>query len=346
MHAAAGRVVQSGAMSSHHQDLSPFLHPHAFADEGVARREKALLQVTVLTLVTMAVEVGAGWWTGSLALLADGWHMGTHALALGGAVLAYRLAARASARGGYAFGGWKIEVLAAYTSGLLLLAAAAGIAWDAVGTLREPRPIAFGEAMGVAVLGLVVNLVSAWLLARGGHEHHGHHHEHHGHDDDHHDRHGHSHGHHHHDANFGAAYLHVLADLMTSVLAIAALAGGLWAGWRWLDPAVALLGALVVGQWALGVIRQSSRALVDATADPEISRRIRTLIEADGDARLSDLHVWQVGARAWSAAIAIVADRPLSAAVYRARLAEIAPLRHVTVEVHRCEGCGDGCPRG
>ncbi|MBG6080978.1 CDF family Co(II)/Ni(II) efflux transporter DmeF [Rubrivivax gelatinosus] len=328
-------------MSSHHQDLSPFLHPHAFADEGVARREKALLQVTLLTLVTMAVEVGAGWWTGSLALLADGWHMGTHALALGGAVLAYRLARRASAHGGYAFGGWKIEVLAAYTSGLLLLAAAAGIAWDAIATLREPRPIAFGEAMGVALLGLVVNLVSAWLLSRGGHDHH------HGHADDHdHDHDDHPHGHHHHDANFGAAYLHVLADLMTSVLAIAALAGGLWAGWRWLDPAVALLGALVVGQWALGVLRQSSRALVDATAAPEISGRIRTLIEADGDARLSDLHVWQVGAQAWSAAIAIVADRPLPAAVYRARLAEIAPLRHVTVEVHRCEGCGEACPRG
>ncbi|WP_259375351.1 cation diffusion facilitator family transporter [Rubrivivax benzoatilyticus] len=181
-------------MSSHHKDLSPFLHPHAFADEGVARREKALLQVTALTLVTMAVEVGAGWWTGSLALLADGWHMGTHALALGGAVLAYRLARRAAAHGSYAFGGWKIEVLAAYTSGLLLLAAAAGIAWDAIGTLREPRPIAFGEAMGVAVLGLAVNLVSAWLLARGGHDHHGHHHRHDDHDDDHdHDEHPHSH---------------------------------------------------------------------------------------------------------------------------------------------------------
>ncbi|MBZ8142513.1 cation transporter [Rubrivivax gelatinosus] len=317
-------------MSSHHQDLSPFVHPHAFADGGVARRETALMQVTLLTLVTMVVEVGAGWWTGSLALLADGWHMGTHALALGGAVLAYRLAARAATRGAYAFGGWKIEVLAAYTSGLLLLAAAFGIAWDAVGTLRAPRPIAFGEAMGVAVLGLLVNLASAWLLARGGHPHDHEHAPHAG---------------HHHDANFGAAYLHVLADLMTSVLAIAALAGGLWFGWRWLDPAVALLGALVVGQWALGVIRQSARALVDATADPQISRRIRELVEADGDARLSDLHVWQVGGEAWSAAIAIVADRPLAASVYRARLAAIAPLRHVTVEVHRCEGGGDGpCP--
>ncbi|MBK1715207.1 CDF family Co(II)/Ni(II) efflux transporter DmeF [Rubrivivax gelatinosus] len=338
-------------MSSHHQDLSPFRHPHAFADGGVARRESALMQVTLLTLVTMVVEVGAGWWTGSLALLADGWHMGTHALALGGAVLAYRLAARAAAHGAYAFGGWKIEVLAAYTSGLLLLAAAFGIAWDAVATLREPRPIAFGEAMGVAALGLLVNLASAWLLARGGHQHHHHDHDPHGHPhehDDDHDDHEHApHAGHHHDANFGAAYLHVLADLMTSVLAIAALAGGLWLGWRWLDPAVALLGALVVGQWALGVIRQSSRALVDATADPEISRRIRELVEADGDARLSDLHVWQVGGQAWSAAIAIVADRPLAASVYRARLAAIVPLRHVTVEVHRCEGSGSGpCPLG
>ena len=281
--------------------------------------------------------------------------MGTHALALGGAVLAYRLAARANTHAGYAFGGWKIEVLTAYTSGLLLLLAVAGwLCVEAVQSLRSPGEIAYFEAIGVAVLGLAVNLASAWLLARGaragapgpGPRRRGtpilttttmgttmvirtgirmai--------------RNGHSHGHAH-DHNFSAAYLHVLADALTSLLAIAALAGGLWLGWRFLDPLVALLGAVVVGRWALQVLRSSSRALVDATQDPALAERIRAAIEVDQDARLADLHVWQVGGRAWCAALSIVADRPLDAAEYRDRLRSIDVLGHVTVEVHRCRG--------
>jgi cation diffusion facilitator family transporter len=331
-------------MAEHTHDLRPFRHSHAFADDGLRRRERALIQVTLITLAVMVVELAAGWWSGSLALLADGWHMGTHALAIGGAVLAYRLSARAGEHAGYAFGGWKIEVLTAYTSGIALLGAAVWIAADAVATLRAPQPIAYREAMAVAVLGLVVNLLSAWLMSRSvgghGHAHHDHGHDghdhHHGHDHGHH--HGHPHGHHHHDHNFSAAYLHVLADALTSVLAIGALAGGLWFGWDWLDPVVALVGAAVIAQWALGVLRHSAKALVDATADPAIRERIRDLVEADGDAKVADLHVWQVGAQAWSAAVAVVADRPLAAADYRARLAAIEPLRHVTVEVHRCTG--------
>ncbi|MFO1271240.1 MAG: CDF family Co(II)/Ni(II) efflux transporter DmeF [Rubrivivax sp.] len=326
-------------MSAHHaHDLRPFHHSHVFADPGMRRRERALAQVTAITLVVMFIELGVGWWSGSLALTADGWHMGTHALALGGAVLAYRLSARAGGRAGYAFGGWKIEVLTAYTSGIGLLLAAAWIAFDAVQSLRSPQPIAYQEAMLVAVAGLLVNLVSAWMLGRGaaGHDHHGHGHAH-GHDHDH----GHHH-HHQHDHNFSAAYLHVVADAFTSVLAIAALAGGLFGGWRWLDPVVALFGAAVIGQWSFTVLRGSAKALVDATADPAISQRIRDLVEADGDAKVADLHVWQVGAQAWSAAVAVVADRPLAAAEYRTRLAAIEPLRHVTVEVHRCPGASPG----
>ena len=136
--------------------------------------------------------------------------------------------------------------------------------------------------------------------------------------------------------------MHVVADAFTSVLAIAALAGGLFGGWRWLDPVVALFGAAVIGQWSFTVLRGSAKALVDATADPAISQRIRDLVEADGDAKVADLHVWQVGAQAWSAAVAVVADRPLAAAEYRTRLAAIEPLRHVTVEVHRCPGASPG----
>jgi cation diffusion facilitator family transporter len=333
-------------MAAHTHDLSPFHHSHAFADGQMRRREKAMAWVTFITLAAMLAELVAGTWSGSLALLADGWHMGTHALALGGAVLAYRLSARAAGREGYAFGGWKIEVLTAYTSGLMLLTAALWIAWDAVARLREPQTIAYREAIAVAVAGLIVNAVCAWLLSRStkpvaaaaaGHAHdhhadHAHVHGHaHGHD------HGHSHGHHH-DHNFSAAYLHVLADAFTSVLAIAALIGGLFFGWGWLDPAVALLGAVVIGQWSLSVLRNSAGALVDATADPAISQRIRDLVEADGDAKVADLHVWQVGANAWTAALSVVADRPLPAADYRTRLAAIEPLRHVTVEVHTCTG--------
>jgi cation diffusion facilitator family transporter len=323
----------------HAHDLQPFAHSHAFADEDQRRRERALAAVTWLTLATMFVELAVGGWTGSLALTADGWHMGTHALALGGAVLAYRLSQQAASHravaggpAGFAFGGWKIEVLTAYTSGLVLMAVAVWLAWEGVDTLRHPRAVQYEEALVVAVIGLLVNLASVWLLSRGGtaaaapaHGHAA---------DDGHDHHGHDHG----DHNFSAAYLHVLADAFTSVLAIAALAGGAWLGLGWLDPLVALLGAAVIGKWSVGVLKATARALVDATEDPALSGRIRELIEADGDAKLADLHVWQVGAKAWCAALAVVADAPLPAAHYRQRLAGLERLRHVTVEVHRCQG--------
>jgi len=324
-------------MGSPSHDLSAVAHSHVFADAGQGARQRALGAVVLLTLATMAVELAAGWWTGSLALLADGWHMGTHAFALGGGWLAYKLSARAGAR--HAFGGWKIEVLAAYTSGLALLAVALWLVVDAAARLLEPRAVDWNAAMVVAVLGLLVNLGSAWLLMRGQaqgqarHDHHDHH------DQQGHDHH-HHHGHRHHDHNYDAAFLHVLADALTSVLAIVALAGGLWFGWAWLDPAVALVGAVVIARWSFGVLGGSARALVDATQDPALLAHIRSAIESDGDARVADLHVWQVGGSAWSAALAVVADRPRAPAEYRARLGGITALRHVTVEVHRCPGCG------
>ena len=338
------------AILPHRHDLQALAHSHSFAADGQRERERALAAVTALTLLTMFIELGVGWWTGSLALTADGWHMGTHALALGGAVLAYRLSLRAAARralpggkAGYAFGGWKIEVLTAYTSGLLLLAVAVWLCWEGVSALRAPRDVAYQDALVVAVLGLVVNLLSVWLLARGArpakqpqHGHDEHDHPHHGHGQ------GHGHDHHHggatHDHNFSAAYLHVLADAFTSVLAIAALVGGAWFGLGWLDPAVALLGAAVIAQWAWRMLGRTASALVDATEDPTLAQRVRELIEADGDATVADLHVWQVGARAWCAALSVVADAPLPATEYRQRLHALALLRHVTVEVHRCVG--------
>jgi cation diffusion facilitator family transporter len=321
-------------MSAHQHDLSPFEHAHRFADDAHPRRERALWWVTVITLVTMVLELAVGYWSGSLALTADGWHMGTHAGALGAAALAMHLARRARGHSSFAFGGWKIEMLAAYTSGLGLLLMAAWIFIEAVAALRAPREIAYVQAMAVAAVGLLVNIACAVVLQRSGmaHEHA------HGHDHDHGHGHGHAHAHHHHDTNFRAAYLHVLADAMTSVSAIVALALGLALGWRWLDPVVAMVAAFVIAHWSLGVLRESVRALVDATSGDALRERIRCAIECDDDAKVADLHAWQVGPQAWAAVVSIVADRPHSPQQYRQRLDTVPELRHVTVEVHRCQG--------
>jgi cation diffusion facilitator family transporter len=322
----------------HSHDLRPFVHAHAFGDAAAPRRERALWWVTVITLVTMVLELVVGYWSGSLALVADGWHMGTHALALGGAALAANVSRRVHGRPHFAFGGWKIEVLSAYSSGMLLLAVSVWIAIDAIGTLASPHPIAYAQAMIVAVSGLIVNAACAWLLARSGRGH-GHSHAHTpGAGHDHAAHHGHAHGHRHHDHNYRAATVHVLADAMTSVMAIVALGAGLAWGWRWLDPVVALAGGALIAHWALGVLRDSARCLVDASPDLQLRDAVRGAVETDGDARVADLHVWQVGPAAWSAVLSVVADRPLAPDVYRARLHDLAGLQHVTIEVHQCRG--------
>jgi cation diffusion facilitator family transporter len=318
----------------HTHDLRPFLHAHAFGDAAAPQRERALWWVTVITLATMVLELAVGYWSGSLALVADGWHMGTHALALGGAALAALMARRVHGNARFAFGGWKIEVLAAYSSGLLLLAVSVWVGVDAVRALMTPHAIAYPQAMVVATIGLLVNGACAWLLQRGGaHHHHGHgHHDHGGHD------HG-GHAHAAHDHNYRAATLHVLADALTSVLAIVALAGGLFFGWFWLDPLVALAGGALIARWAFIVLRDSARSLVDASSDTRLRDAVRRAIETDGDARVADLHVWQVGPQAWSAMVSVVADQPLASAMYRERLQPMSELQHVTIEVHQCPGC-------
>jgi cation diffusion facilitator family transporter len=329
----------------HAHDLRPFAHSHSFVDAAAPQRERALWWVTAITLATMVLELVVGYWSGSLALVADGWHMGTHALALGGAALAALMARRVHGNARYAFGGWKIEVLAAYSSGLLLLAVSVWIGIDAVLTLLSPRAIAYQQAMLVAAIGLLVNGACAWLLSRAGAHapHHGDHHhgeQAHAHAAHVHHDHGHSHTAAPHDHNYRAATLHVLADALTSVLAIVALAGGLLFGWRWLDPLVALAGGVLIARWAFGVLRDSARSLVDASSDTVLRDRVRRAIETDGDARVADLHVWQVGPLAWSAVVSVVADRPLPSADYRARLQPMPELQHVTIEVHQCPGCG------
>lgn len=326
--------MMSSVHPAHRHDVSSHQHSHAFTAQGGEQRQHALGLVALLTLVTMVVELVAGYTSGSLSLTADGWHMGSHAGALGGAWLAARLARHAHEKAHYAFGGWKIEVLAGYSSALLLAAVSIALAIDGVQRLLAPQAVAYAEAMVVAVLGLAINVASAWLLSRGESASRQHDHHPHGHGPAHHHHH-HHHGHHH-DHNFRAAYLHVVADALTSVLAIAALAGGLWWHVGWADAVVGLVAAAVIGKWAFGLLKDTAKALVDATSETALRDAVRAAIEGDHDAQLTDLHVWQVGPQAWSAALSLVADTPLPADDYRQRLAPIHQLRHITVEVHRC----------
>jgi cation diffusion facilitator family transporter len=277
-------------------------------------------------------EIAAGWITGSMALLADGWHMATHVVALSISGIAYLLARRWAGDERFAFGTWKIEVLGAFTSALLLGVVALAMVFESSMRLIHPEKIQFAPALVVAAIGLVVNVVCAIVLM-GGHSHDAHHgHDHH---------HDHDHGHDH-DINLRSAYVHVVTDAFTSVLAIAALAGGLWLGWGWLDPAMGIVGAGVIAWWARGLIADSARVLLDREMDPALVARIRDAIQNDGDAEIADLHVWRVGRASRAAVITVVATDPLPPAVYRARVAAIPGLAHVSIEVNRCPH-GD-CP--
>ncbi|HEY2629314.1 MAG TPA: CDF family Co(II)/Ni(II) efflux transporter DmeF [Usitatibacter sp.] len=332
-------------------DLSLFRHDHAY-DPGNRGAERRTWIVVGITAVVMVVEIVAGMMTGSMALLADGWHMATHVIALSIAGGAYLLARLWSTDERFAFGTWKIEVLGAFSSALLLGVVAIAMIVESVQHLVSPESIAFGPALAVAFVGLAVNLASAFVLggADHGHDHgHGHRDEHaheHGHDHDHEHHHEHDHDHHdehkHHDLNLRSAYVHVLADAFTSVLAIAALGAGLWLGIAWLDPVMGLVGAGVVGWWSIGLIAQSSRILLDREMDAPLIAKIRGAIEVDGDAEIADLHVWRVGRASHAAVLTIVAHNPQAPAVYRERLACVPTLMHVSVEVNRCPH-GD-CP--
>jgi cation diffusion facilitator family transporter len=299
------------------------MHDHVFLGDKHEENERRTWFVVALTLVMMVGEIAAGSLFGSMALLADGWHMGTHAAALGIAGAAYLFARRQSANARFSFGTGKFGDLAAFSSALILGLIAIQIAYECVLRLISPVPIVYGEAIAVACLGLAVNLVSAWLLR----DSHGHHH---GHDHDHH------HDHHHpHDNNFRAAYLHVLADAATSVLAIAALVIAMMSGWTWTDPVVGLIGSVVIASWAFTLIRDAGSVLLDVSFDRRLERDIRARLE-EGDDRVTDLHVWQLGPGHCAAVISLVSDAPLQPAIYKERLHDLKALSHVTVEVERC----------
>jgi cation diffusion facilitator family transporter len=305
----------------HSHSIDQWTHDHVFLGPKHADNERRTWFVVALTIVMMVGEIAAGSFFGSMALLADGWHMATHAAALGIAATAYLFARQHARNSRFAFGTGKFGDLAAFSSAVILLIIAVQIAYESAVRLVYPVPIIYGEAIAVAVLGLGVNLVSAWLL-RDSHDHH------HGH--------GHSHqDHHHHDNNLRAAYVHVLADAATSVLAIAALVTAMYSHWVWTDPVVGIIGSLVIASWAYGLLRDCGAVLLDVSADKDLEAVIRDRLETKGD-RVIDLHLWQVGPGHRAAVISVISDNPLPPATYKRRLAGLQGLCHVTVEVQLC----------
>ena len=309
-------------------------------DAGNPLGESNIRRAMWLTAIMMVIEIAGGWWFNSMAVLADGWHMSSHALALGLAAFAYAFARRRVADRRYAFGTWKVEVLAGYTSALLLLGIAALMCYQSVERLLSPQRIHYSQALFIAVVGLVVNLICAWWLrdshAHAAGEHVGHEH----HDHSHHEHSHHAHSHrglsHDGDLNVRSAYLHVLADAATSVLAIIALLGGWLWGAAWLDPVMGLVGAALVAVWAVGLLRDSGRVLLDAEMDAPLVGEIRRVVERrDDSARITDLHVWRVGRGRYACVMSLTTATDQGGEFFRRALGEHAELVHVTVEVDR-----------
>jgi len=317
----------------HSHSLDQWTHDHVFLGAQHGRNERRTWFVVALTVIMMVGEIAAGSFFGSMALLADGWHMATHAAALGIAGIAYLFARQYAGHARFTFGTGKFGELAAFSSALILLIIAVQIAYESLLRLMSPIPIVYGEAIAVACLGLCVNLASAWLL-RDSHDHHHHHGQAHDHGDHAHDD-ADAHRHHHRDNNLRAAYIHVLADAATSVLAIAALVLAMLAGWAWADPAVGIVGSFVIASWALGLIRDAGSVLLDVSADTSLEEVIRARLETRGD-RVTDLHLWQIGPGHRAAVISVLSDRPLPPATYKRRLGGLKGLSHVTVEVELC----------
>ena len=312
----------------HTQNHSQWTHEHVF-DTGSHAAEHGTRAVMWITAAMMVIEIVAGWWFNSMALLADGWHMSSHAVAIGLSAFAYAAARRYAKDPRFAFGTWKIEVLGGFSSAIFLLGVALMMVVASVERIFSPQPIHYQQAIFIAVIGLIVNVVCAVILSRAQDHDHGHHHAH----DQRHD-------HHHHDLNLKSAYLHVIADAATSVLAIIALTGGWLYGWSWLDPVMGIVGAALVGIWAKNLLEQTGTVLLDREMDHPIVEEIREVVETgpeSGDARIADLHVWRVGKGKYSCAISVVThDTGLTPVRVREQFAQHNEIVHSTIEVHHC----------
>lgn len=311
----------------HTHDLSRWTHHHVF-NEGNPAAERGTRAVMWITAAMMGVEIVAGWWFNSMALLADGWHMSSHALAIGLSAFAYAAARRYSDDARFAFGTWKIEILSGFASAIFLLGIAAMMVFGSVERLFSPQAIHYREAIVVAMAGLMVNILCAAILGKA----------HHGHDE--HGGHHHDHGHHHHDLNLKSAYVHVLADAATSVLAIIALAGGWLYGWSWLDPVVGIAGAILVAVWAKNLLADTGKVLLDREMDHPVVDEIREAIEPlhnPDETKIADLHVWRVGKNAYACALTLVThSETLNPEFVREQLRRHEEIVHATIEIHRC----------
>lgn len=305
-------------------------HSHQFSTRNPLA-EINTRRALLLTVVMMVIEIVGGWWYNSMAVLADGWHMSSHSLALGLSVFAYAFARKQAANPRFAFGTWKVEILGGYTSAILLLGVAGIMAFESISRLFSPTAIRYNEAIVIAFVGLAVNLICAYLLRN-----------HHHHDQGHHQSHSHSHGHsevghegHAHDLNLRSAYLHVMADAATSVLAIIALFGGKLWGAAWLDPLMGIVGAILVTGWAVGLLRDSGKILLDAEMDAPVVEEIREVIAGlDMPARIADLHVWRVGGGQYACTITVVTAGRTSPDYFKQALSVHEELVHIVVEVH------------
>ena len=334
----------------HTESIERWVHDHTFGQDRKKSAEHRTLIVIVITLVTMTVEIAAGVAFGSMALLADGLHMGSHASALAVSVFAYRYIRTHAKDARFNFGTGKVNSLAAFASATMLALFALVMAWESIGRFISPVAIGFNSAILVAVLGLIVNGACLAILGEHGHSHgtrggerdeddhrvHGHA-DHSGDGQDPRNRAPHSRSYREHkDHNLRSAYIHVLADALTSVLAIFALLAGKYLGQQWLDPFMGLVGATLVVRWSWGLLRSSARVLLDMQAPEEVGEAIRRAIESEGDNRIADLHVWSVGPGIYAAEIAIVSSRPLDPDCYYNILPGKLGLVHVTVETHLC----------
>ncbi len=310
----------------HSHSLESWQHEHAFLGQHHGQHERRTWLVVALTAGMMVAEIVGGTVFGSMALLADGWHMATHASALVIAALAYSFARRSAHDPRFSFGTGKIGELAGFSSAIILAMIALFIAYESVVRILNPIAIAYGEALVIAAIGLSVNVLSAWLLR--GDDHHAHHHGEDGHA-------------HHHDHNIRAAYIHVLADALTSILAIGGLLAAWRFGWVWIDPLIGIVGAGVILAWAANLIRGSGSVLLDTVPNPKLLARLREHLEVGGD-RVSDLHLWRIGPGHVAVIASIVSDQPQAPDTYKARLAGIDGLSHVTIEVQACPSHGAG----